>query len=191
MSRPEEILEFWFGKPGEEGYAEPRPVWFAADEAFDAAVRERFAADFAAAAAGELAAWEETPEGSLALLLLLDQCSNNLFRGEAGAFATDAMARQVARNVLAKGFDQHFPEVLRWFCYLPFEHSEDAADQELSVALFRRLEPTEVNQAALDYAIRHKRVIDRFGRFPNRNAAMGRESTPEERAFLASAAAPF
>lgn len=191
MSRPEEILAFWFGRPGEAGYAEPRQVWFSGEPAFDEAIRERFAEDYATAAAGGLADWEETPEGSLALLLLLDQCSNNLHRGKAGAFATDARALQVARNVLAKGFDQGFPDVMRWFCYLPFEHSEDAADQALSVELFGRLEPTEANQGALDYAVRHQRVIERFGRFPNRNAALGRESTPEEQEFLASPAAPF
>jgi uncharacterized protein (DUF924 family) len=191
MASPQEILEFWFGKPEAEDYGKPRRSWFGPDPAFDDEVRRRFAEDFERAASGELSSWEATPEGSLALILLLDQCSSILHRGEAGAFAADAMGRQAARNAIGKGFDRQFPSVHRWFFYLPFEHSEDPADQKLSVELFGQLEPNEANQMALDYAIRHQRVIDRFGRFPNRNAALGRESTPEEREFLASPAAPF
>ncbi len=191
MSQPQEIVEFWFGKPEDESYGQPRQVWFEADPAVEREVRRRFHQDFEAAVAGQLSAWEETPEGALALILLLDQCSNILFRADAGAFATDALAREVARRAIEKGFDQRFPSVVRWFFYLPFEHSEDRADQAWSVELFSRLEPTEDNLSTLDYAVRHQRVIERFGRFPNRNAALGRESTPEEIEFLAGPEAPF
>lgn len=191
MSSPQEILDFWFGKPGEEGYGKYRPAWFGPDEAFDGEVRRRFADDFERAAAGELAAWEETPEGALALILLLDQCSSILHRGEAQAFASDALAIRIARKAVERGFDRHFPDFHRWFFYLPFEHSENPEDQARSVELFGILEPTEANKMALDYAIRHQRVIERFGRFPNRNAGLGRESTPEELEFLAGPDAPY
>jgi uncharacterized protein (DUF924 family) len=191
MSRPQEILEFWFGKPGEEGYGKPRPEWFGPAPEFDDEVRRRFAGDFEEAAAGRLSDWEGTPEGALALTLLLDQCSSILYRGQARAFATDPLARQVARRAIERGFDRRFPDVHRWFFYLPFEHGEDPADQALSVELFGGLEPTDANKFALDYAVRHQRVIDRFGRFPNRNAGLGRQSTPEELEFLAGPDAPF
>ena len=191
MARPEEILEFWFGRPGDEGYGKPRQEWFGVAEAFDDEVRRRFAEDFERAADGGLTEWEETPEGSLALILLLDQCSSILYRGSTRAFATDERGRQVARKAIERGFDKRFPDVHRWFFYLPFEHGENLADQERSVELFSSLEPTDANKFALDYAVRHKRVIDRFGRFPNRNAGLGRESTPEELEFLAGPDAPF
>lgn len=191
MSRPEDVLEFWFGKPGEEGYGEFRKAWFGPDEDFDARFRERFLEDFEEAAAGRLKDWEQTPEGALALIILLDQGSSMLFRGNRRAFETDPLSLAVARRALERGFDQRFPELHRWFFYLPFEHSEDPADQARAVELFSRLEPTEANLLALDYAVRHQRVIERFGRFPNRNAALGRESTPEELEFLAGPDAPF
>jgi uncharacterized protein (DUF924 family) len=191
MSKPEEILEFWFGKPGSETYGQFRKEWFGVADAFDGEVRRRFAQDFEDAAAGKLSQWEETPEGSLALILLLDQCSSILYRGEAQAFASDEEGRRIAQQAIEKGFDERFPDICRWFFYLPFEHSEDLKDQERSVELFSRLEPNEVNRMGLDFAVRHKRVIERFGRFPNRNAGLNRESTPEELEFLAGPDAPF
>jgi len=163
MSYPQEILDFWFGKPGEENYGQPRQIWFQPDQTFDEEVRRRFRLDYEAAADGKLAGWEETPEGSLALILLLDQVSNILYRGEAGAFATDAMAREGARKAIEKGFDQQFPSVHRWFFYLPVEHSEDRADQARSVEIYNRLvkhEPTDANWDALHWAVRRQRVID-------------------------------
>ena len=194
MSNPAGIVEFWFGKPEDESYGKPRKAWFGVDDAFDGEVRRRFREDFEAGAAGRLAEWETTPEGSLALTLLLDQCSSILYKGDPRAFASDTLARQVAGRAIANGYDQRFPSVHRWFFYLPFEHSEDPSDQERSVELcgaLEHLEPTEANKEFLDYAVRHKRVIDRFGRFPNRNAALGRESTPEELEFLAGPDAPW
>ena len=191
MQRTDAILEFWFGKSDDDGFGQPQMIWFAADEARDADVRRLFVTDFEAAAAGQLTNWETTPQGALALILLLDQCSNNIFRANVRAFETDSRAREVARRAIERGFDQQFPDVHRWFFYLPLEHSEDAADQQLSVELFGGLAPTQANQMALDYAVRHQRVITRFGRFPNRNAALGRESTAEELEFLAGPDAPF
>ena len=124
-------------------------------------------------------------------MLLLDQFSNLIHRGGPGAFASDEAARAVTKRAIERGFDQEFPELFRWFFYLPLEHSEDLEDQRASVALFEALTPNEQNAVGLDYAKRHLRVVERFGRFPNRNEALGRESTPEELEFLASPAAPF
>jgi uncharacterized protein (DUF924 family) len=191
MSSPQEILNFWFGEPGSETYGKFRPIWFEVNEEFAGEVRRRFLADFEAAVAGKLAHWEETPEGALALILLFDQFTLLLFRGATGAFDQDPEAQRIARMAVERGDDQQFPEMHRWFFYLVFEHSENAADQERAVQLFSALSPTETNKIGLDFAIRHKRVVDRFGRFPNRNEALGRESTPEELEFLAGPDAPF
>lgn len=191
MSTPREILDFWFGKPGEAEYGQPRKIWWKASPEWAEDARCRFLADFEAAANGQRFHWEETPEGCLALILLLDQFSLLLFRDTPRAFDTDPEARRVARVALERGDDQQFPDFYRWFFYLPFEHSEDREDQALSVKLHRALPPNKANLEALDYSIRHQRVIDRFGRFPNRNIALGRESTPEELEFLAGPDAPF
>lgn len=191
MAQPEEILGFWFGRPGEEGYGQYRKEWFGPAPEFNEGFRQRFAGDFEKAAAGKLSEWESTPEGTLALVLLLDQGSSMLYRGEGKAFASDALARRIAGEAIDKGFDRRFPDFHRWFFYLPFEHSEDLEDQERAVALFSGLEPNETNAMGVEYAVRHKRVIERFGRFPNRNAALGRESTPEELEFLAGPDAPY
>lgn len=191
MSRPQEILDFWFGRPEDEDYGKIRPVWFNDDPQFAEKIRQNWREDFEVAAEGKLNDWQNTPEGALALVLLFDQASNILYRHQAKAFETDAQAREIARLSIEKGFDQQFPDNHRWFFYLPFEHSENADDQNFSVQLFSSLAPTEENKITLDYALRHKRVIDRFGRFPNRNDALGRESTPEEKEFLAGPNAPF
>ena len=154
--------------------------WFEKDDAFDAEIRRRFLATHEAAAAGKLSAWEQDAQGALALLILLDQFPRNMFRGSARAFATDPMARAIAAGALVRGFDARAPEGMRKFFFLPFEHSEDMADQERSIAL---------NKAAgdaddLKWAEIHADIIRRFGRFPHRNAALGRVTTPEEQAFL-------
>jgi uncharacterized protein (DUF924 family) len=169
---PEIVVKFWID-------AGPKR-WFAKDEAFDADLRALFEAAHHTAARGGFADWEETPEGALALLLLTDQIPRNIFRGSAHAFATDPRAREVAGRAIAKGFDQRFDAALRCFFYLPFEHSEDIADQARAVALFEALG----DENYLKYAIVHRDIIARFGRFPHRNAVMGRATTPEEQAFL-------
>ena len=186
MASVDDILTFWFGQPGEPGYTEPRGRWFEHDPAFDAECARRFLATHEKAAAGGLQAWRDEPRSALALLLLLDQFPRNLFRDSPRAYATDALAREVARHALARGLDVPLPPVWRWFFYLPFEHSEDIHDQRLSVSLFEALAPQHPATGAetLEYARRHHDIIARFGRFPHRNARLGRESTPEEVAFL-------
>jgi uncharacterized protein (DUF924 family) len=153
--------------------------WFKADPSFDAEVRRRLGALHEQAAAGDLAV-PDTPTGLLALLILLDQVPRNIFRGTPRAFATDPQAREVSRHALRRGFDRRVPAVLRGFFYLPLMHSEDLADQERCLALYRALGQPE----ALRFAEIHADVIRRFGRFPHRNAALGRPSSAEEQAFL-------
>jgi uncharacterized protein (DUF924 family) len=154
--------------------------WFEKDEAFDADVRRRFLATHEAAAAGKLAAWEETAQGALALLILLDQFPRNMFRNSARAFATDPQARAIAAAALLRGFDAEVPAQLRGFFYLPFEHSEDMADQDRALALYK----AAGDRGNLKWAELHADIIRRFGRFPHRNAVLGRVTTPDEQAFL-------
>ena len=172
---PTTIIAFW----QDAG----RKAWFAKTPEFDAAIRRRFTAAHHAAARGELAFWADNAEGALALLLLLDQFPRNLWRGSAHAFATDPLARSLARSAVDDGHDRSFPAPLRSFFYLPFEHSEALADQDLAVHLCEALE-RETGENA-DWARKHRDIIVRFGRFPHRNRILGRTSTPEELAFLA------
>jgi uncharacterized protein (DUF924 family) len=179
------LLAFWFA----DGPDTFRQAWFAKNDAFDAACRD-FGHLVAPAREGALDAWAETPDGALALLLMLDQFPRNLHRGSAEAFASDAHGRAVARRaVLDRRFDLALTPTQRVFLYLPFEHGEAMADQDLSVALFEGLRDSPAHAkpgGAIDYAWRHRVVVQRFGRFPHRNAALGRASTPEEQAWLAA-----
>jgi uncharacterized protein (DUF924 family) len=178
------LLDFWFV----EGFDTFRKAWFTKDDAFDAACRAGFGTLVVPAREGALDGWAETPKGALALLLLLDQFPRNIFRGSADAFASDWHARDIARRVvLARRFDMALTPTARGFLYLPFEHSEDMADQDLSVALFEGLRDVPSFAApggTIDYAWRHREVIRRFGRFPHRNAVLGRVSTAEEQAWI-------
>jgi uncharacterized protein (DUF924 family) len=180
------LLGFWFA----EGPDTHRKAWFVKDAAFDESCRAGFGALVAPARDGALDGWAATPQGALALLLLLDQFPRNLFRGTAEAFASDAHARHIARGaVLRDRFDLALTPVQRVFLYLPFEHGESPADQDLSVALFeglRDIPAMAAPGATIDYAWRHRAVIRRFGRFPHRNAALGRESTADEQTWLAA-----
>jgi uncharacterized protein (DUF924 family) len=185
MMQPDDVLSFWFA--GDPTLA--REIWFQTDAGFDAACTD-LAAAREAAKAGALDAWADTPRGALALLILLDQLSRNLHRGSAEAFAADPKARAVAREMVARGFDRALTPVERGFVYLPFEHSESLADQDESVRLFTALQ-AEAGGDVLEYAIRHRDVIRRFGRFPHRNAALGRASTAAEVAYLAEPGAGF
>jgi uncharacterized protein (DUF924 family) len=154
-------------------------LWFAKDEGFDRLYRDRFLDRHEAAARGELDRWAATPEGALALILLLDQFPRNAFRGSARMYGTDPAARAVARSVVGRGHDARVERALRPFVYLPFAHSESLADQDLSVSLCERLDGVEV-----EHARRHRDIIRRFGRFPHRNPVLGRETTPDERRYL-------
>jgi uncharacterized protein (DUF924 family) len=156
-------------------------LWFAKDPAFDQRFRERFLLEHEAAARGEHASWQATPEGSLALIILLDQFPRNAFRGTPRMYATDAGARKVANLALAAGYEREFPLEMRKFFVLPFAHSEDLADQERAVALARRLGADD-----LAHAEHHRDIVRRFGRFPHRNQILGRPSTPEETEYLAN-----
>ncbi|MGG5819695.1 DUF924 family protein [Falsiroseomonas sp. HW251] len=184
MTDADRLLAFWFA----DGPDVWREAWFAKDETFDASCRDGFGALVVPARDGALDGWATTPKGALALLLLLDQFPRNLFRGGAEAFASDAHARRIARNaVLRDRFDMVLAPMERIFLYLPFEHGEALADQDLSVALFEGLRDVAAMRApgsTIDYAWRHRAVIQRFARFPHRNAVLGRASTPEEQAWL-------
>jgi uncharacterized protein (DUF924 family) len=158
--------------------------WYAKDAVFDAEIRERFVALHHAAARRELTGWGDTAEGALALLLLLDQFPRNLWRNSAHAFATDALARIEAARAIEAGHDKSLSLELRVFFYLPFEHSELLADQERCLALTRRLAADGGDPDLIKWAQLHHDIIARFDRFPHRNAALGRETTPEEQAFL-------
>jgi uncharacterized protein (DUF924 family) len=174
MTRREQVLDFWFDPANKE-------FWFERSDSFDAAVGRRLAALHRQAVAGELDAWADSPKGALALCILLDQVPRNIYRGSPEAFASDPEALKVARRALESEFDSSLSAEERLFLYLPFEHSEDLADQELCCRLFGAM--TE-NPEWLTYAERHREIIQRFGRFPHRNAVLGRPSTEEERAFL-------
>jgi len=186
-----EVLDFWFGAPDSPERGRPRKAWFEKSDAFDAMVRERFLATHAAADSGALDAWRRTPHAALALAITLDQFPRNMFRGEGRAFASDAKALQVARELIDRGFDAAMVPVERWFAYLPFEHAEDLATQRRAIALFAGLAHDPSSATTLDYARRHCDVIARFGRFPHRNAILGRASTPEEIEFLQQPGSSF
>ncbi|WP_153771452.1 DUF924 family protein [Labrenzia sp. CE80] len=170
---PIDVLEFWW-------QAGPKK-WFARSDAFDAEIRSRFLEAIEAAKSGELELWSETPHGCLALIILLDQFSRNVYRDDPSAFESDGMALALAEKAVEAGFDKAFPKDVRVFFYLPFEHAEDIAAQEKSVDLTR---PLGHEQFYL-YALIHMDVVRRFGRFPHRNEVLGRVSTTEELAYLA------
>ena len=177
---PNELLKFWFGEaPGKQ-----RREWFVKDAKFDDDLRRRFGALHEKASKRELEGWRDSPEPMLALVIVLDQLSRNLFRGDARAFAQDGHALECASQAVSRGDDLELLPVQRAFLYLPYEHSESLADQDRGVDLMRSLDGFEETRGMSDYAVRHRDVIRRFGRFPHRNAALGRASTPEETEFL-------
>lgn len=179
-----QILEFWFGSPGSEPAGKSRKVWFIKDPAFDQEIRDRFLSPYEQVAAGHLNHWQETPQGCLALVLLLDQFPRNMFRGTPQAFTTDSKALSVARQAIAQGFDQQLPPVQRQFFYFPLEHSENLENQRQAVALFRKIKDDSETADSYPYALRHYEIIERFGRFPHRNQILGRKTTPKEAKFL-------
>jgi uncharacterized protein (DUF924 family) len=180
---PADLLDFWFSD-------QSRLHWFQKNDVFDAAIRERFEETLRAGATVELDQWARTPPGALALVILLDQFPRNLYRGSARAFAADARARAIASQAIDRRQDQDTALDRRFFFYVPFEHSEALADQERSVALFQAWAEAHDGRARdealefMPYIHRHAEIIRRFGRFPHRNEALGRESTAAEIAFL-------
>ncbi len=186
----EEILEFWFGRPGAAEHGSTRKAWFGKDAAFDAAIRERFGATIETALSGGFADWT-APRGTLARILLLDQFTRNGFRDTPRAFAGDALALMLAEHATARGDDGNLIPVERWFMYMPYVHAESPNAQERGVSLFHRLRNETGLIEPLAWAERHAEIIGRFGRFPHRNAILGRESTPEEAAFLATPGSRF
>ena len=172
---PAELVTFWFSE-------QVKPMWFNATSAFDTELREHYADTYFAALNGELTQWEDTPEGALALVICLDQFPLNMFRGQPESFAGEAPSRLVATRAIERGFDQQLKDIQKVFLYMPFMHSEELADQDRALELMA--------QAGLDdnlrWARHHREIVARFGRFPHRNAILGRESREDELAYLDS-----
>lgn len=188
----QDVLDFWFLPAGTPGHLTARQAWFRKDPAFDDEIRTRFEPLIRHAIAGELLNWEVDPRGALARIILLDQFTRNIWRDTPQAFSGDAAALAAAQRALDAGHDQAVRPVERAFFYLPFEHAEDLAWQDRSVALFIALASEDAESASvLDYAQRHHEVIARFGRFPHRNRILGRPDTPEETEYLAQPGAGF
>jgi uncharacterized protein (DUF924 family) len=182
----QDVLDFWFLPLGAEGHGQQRMEWFRKDDAFDAAIRERFGATISQAVAGGLREWDEQgPRGVLARILVLDQFTRNAFRNTPQAFSGDPLALAAARSLVESGAHLELSPLERQFAYMPFEHAEDAGMQERAVELFTVLASAYPGFGeALDYAHRHRGVIARFGRFPHRNPILGRASTDEEADYL-------
>jgi len=188
--RAREVLDLWFGAPGSPEHGRTRKLWFAGDAATDLLIRSRYAELIEAALRGERDAWAQDAHGALALILVLDQFTRNAYRGTPRAFAGDERALALAAAVVERGDDRRLSLRERWFAYLPFEHAESAPMQEHSVALFRELSRDGLAEP-LAWALRHRDVIARFGRFPHRNEILGRTTTDEEAAFLAQPGSRF
>ena len=191
QSSPTLVLAFWFGREGEPGYGEFRDQWFQKDGAFDREVTDRFGDLYERAAAGELDAWREEAEGCLALVLVLDQFPRNMFRGDARTHATDEKALGVAKYAIERALDRELPAFQKMFLYMPFMHAESVEDQRRSVELFEGLAAEPEGPDVVEYAVGHRDIVERFGRFPHRNATLGRETTPEEAEFLTQPGSSF
>jgi uncharacterized protein (DUF924 family) len=178
-----DVLVFWFGEPNSPDHLQPRDFWFRKSDATDRLIQSRFGSTVEAALIGQHDDWAATPRGALALVLVLDQFTRNIFRGTPRAFAGDPRALALATRMVDSGRDRLLAPAERWFIYLPLEHSERLLDQFESVRVFERLAADGL-EAPLDWARRHLEVVKRFGRFPHRNAILGRESTAEELEYL-------
>jgi uncharacterized protein (DUF924 family) len=183
-ARALDLFDFWFGPPDHPERHHHKQIWFRSTPEFDAAVRDGFAGDHDLAVAGALADWEELPLGALAQVMLLDQVPRNIFRSTPRAFASDHLALAAANRALDRGFDRLVPDAWRLFFYLPFEHSEVLADQQQGLDLMLAIPPVPGRTGDGKMTRLHFEIIERFGRFPHRNAILGRESTVEELAFL-------
>jgi len=178
-----DILDFWFLPLDDAGHGKPRRIWWESTPEFDAESRRRFGALVDKAIAGALDSWRKSPDGALALILLCDQFPRNIHRRSARAFSGDAKARDAARFALARNYPAAYARDMRMFFFMPFQHSEVLADQEFCCALFATLGDAENEK----YAIEHRDIVARFGRFPHRNEVLGREGTPEELDYLKTA----
>jgi uncharacterized protein (DUF924 family) len=185
-----EILDFWFGQPTSDAYGSTRVEWFRKDPGFDAQIRAQFGMAIDTALTGGFADWT-SPRGALARILLLDQFTRNTFRDTPRAFAGDTLALSLAEEAVARGDDSHLISVERWFMYMPFVHAESPPAQQRSLELYRQLRDTTGLAEPLVWAERHAKVVQLFGRFPHRNAILGRESTPEETTFLRAQGSRF
>jgi uncharacterized protein (DUF924 family) len=186
---PAEVLFFWFGRGGERG--KPHRRWFEKSDAFDREIRERFLGLYEDAAAAKLSHLKQNAAECLALIVLLDQFPRNMFRGTPRAFAADPLALEAARHAVASRFDRDMLPVERMFVYLPFEHSEALEDQMLACELTKPLDAFPETADAHRYALLHRDIVLRFGRFPHRNSILGRASTPQEIEFLQGPGSSF
>lgn len=195
-SRPEDVLYFWIGNPGDPPLRNAEQ-WWKKDAAFDDECRKRFAALIEAGARGELGDWKQTPHGRLALVILFDQLSRNVFRNTPRSFAQDPLARDVALESMAKGDENVFSLIERAFLYMPLMHAEDVGLQHQCVASFNRIagrgegDVKKYLDNCLGFAKKHEEIVERFGRFPHRNAILGRTSTKEEETFLLEPGSSF
>ncbi len=188
---PQEVLDFWLGAPGSAEHGKRREVWFKKSDVFDQDVRRRFLPLWEMAADGRLADWDRAPQTLLAFIIVCDQFPRNMFRVDPRAFATDARALAAAQRMVESGWDQQLASLERQFVYLPFEHAEDPAMQQRSLELFERLAQDPALADLPEWARKHADIIARFGRYPHRNAVLGRDSTPAEIEFLAQPGSSF
>ena len=190
MPTQDEILDFWFAPHGSAEHGKTRELWFRKDASVDQAIRARFGAAVETALAGGFGEWT-SPRGALARVLLLDQFTRNIYRETPRSFSGDILALGISRAAVANGDDQSLIPVERWFLYMPFVHAEDPAAQQTSLDLFARLSAETGLSEPMVWAERHAEVIRRFGRYPHRNAILGRESTAEEIEYLATGGRSF
>jgi len=181
MTTPEDVLQFWFGTTDLGAEMEKKEIWFRSTPEFDAEINDKFLQTWQDGADGKLDHWMDAPDSCAALIITLDQFPRNLFRGQGKAFSTDEKARLAARLIQDQGWDEKFSVTVQGFCNLPFMHSEELADQELGVALTLKRGPDE---RTIKAAEGHRDAIKRFGRFPHRNEAIGRQNTPAETEYL-------
>lgn len=186
MAEWRDVYDFWFGAPGSDGHGDVRDFWFASTPDIDREIKERFLDRYLRAAAGDFEDWKSDARGWVALIVLLDQVPRNVFRGNPQSFAADPVALASAKQLEASPLHEELITVEKLFAYLPFEHSENIHDQTKSVALFEAIDHHEQKAEWIEFAVLHRDIVAKFGRFPHRNAILGRKSTPEEKAWLES-----
>jgi uncharacterized protein (DUF924 family) len=190
-SRAGEVLDFWFGREDEPGYGEFRNEWFSKDLEFDAEVQSRFGLLYEEAAAGDLDGWRDDARSCLALVIVLDQFPRNMFRGDGRIHAADGVALESSKYAVEHALDRELPAFQRMFLYMPFMHSENSEDQRRSVELFELLADEPGAPDVTSYAVGHREIVERFGRFPHRNEILDRATTPEEAEFLKTEGSSF